>query len=74
MNIAVSEFDDYPPRIFLDLSPSDETSAPAELKLMGLKKECSFIIANERKLQSAGMKSCLLSLLPQVCRMWILIN
>ncbi len=51
MNIKVSELSDYPPRIHVDLSPANETSAPAELEVMGLKDEFSFLIANECELQ-----------------------
>ena len=47
MSVALSEFSDYPPRILVDLLPSDHTSPPAELRVTGLKQERTFTIANE---------------------------
>ena len=47
MNVSIAELDDYPPKIRVDLQPIDRTSAPVELKVAGLKKECSFHIVNE---------------------------
>ena len=47
MSVALSEFHDYPPRILVDLSPPDQTSPVAELRVTGLKDERSFTVANE---------------------------
>ena len=47
MNVAVSELDDYPPRIRMNLLPTGTTCPPVEFKVAGLKKERSFLIANE---------------------------
>lgn len=66
MNIAVAELDDYPPKIVFDLFPIDEKSPPAELKVMGLKEECSFMIANERKFQIGIVSQLKLFVVP--CR------
>ena len=57
MDIALKEFNDYPPRICITLSTANETSAPVELKVVGL-KDCSFTIAHECELQQSNGASC----------------
>ena len=46
MNIKISEFRDYPPRVVISSITIDEESAPGPtvLNVMGLKKECFFEI------------------------------
>ena len=57
-HMELSELSDYPPRIHLDLSaPMDGVSAPAELRVQGVKGECSFLLANECELYCAATDS-----------------
>ena len=46
MNIKISEFKDYPPRVVISSITIDEEPAPGPtvLNVMGLKKECFFEI------------------------------
>ena len=46
-NIKFSDLTDYPPRIVIDLTPTEQASDPAELNVMGLKDDCCFRIAND---------------------------
>ena len=56
-HMELSELSDYPPRIHLDLSaPMDGVSAPAELRVQGVKGECSFLLANECELYCAATR------------------
>ena len=48
LKLAVSELEDYPPRIVLSLSPTGQSPAPVLLKVMGMKTECSFSIDNDQ--------------------------
>ncbi|ORU94813.1 MAG: hypothetical protein A6F71_09715 [Cycloclasticus sp. symbiont of Poecilosclerida sp. M] len=45
--IKFSELSDYPPRIVIDLTPTEQASAPAVLNVMGFKDDCCFRIAND---------------------------
>ena len=47
LQLAVSELEDYPPRIVLNLSPTGQSPAPILLKVIGMKTECSFTISYE---------------------------
>ena len=58
MSVALSEFDDYPPRIVVDLSPSDLTSPAVELRVTGFKDERFFAIANECELVMMMSRYC----------------
>lgn len=56
MDIEMFELNDYPPRICADLSPPEERSAPANLKVVGLKDSspCDFNIYSDRHLPSVN--------------------
>ena len=45
--IKLSELSDYPPRIVIDLTLTEQASAPAVLDVMGLKDNCCFNIVND---------------------------
>lgn len=59
----MSEFEDYPPRILVNLTRKEELSASAVLEVTGLKRKCSFTIEEESKAKPTSLFSIILYVL-----------